>query len=131
MADRGRCKWDRLRQLEEKLKNAPQQIEELKRKKKRLEEQLRGVVTGGEVGMRVTRKEQEVGESLVLGDSIIRNVESEHVRVQCFPGIRTEQLHTVVENRDLAGPDTPAIHVGTNDLRRTANLDYVRVMVML
>jgi hypothetical protein len=45
MADSGkwicdRCTWDRLCQLEEKLENALQQIEELKRKNKRLEEQL-------------------------------------------------------------------------------------------
>jgi hypothetical protein len=43
MADSGkwssdRCRWDRLRQLEEKLKNALKQIEELKRKNKGLEE---------------------------------------------------------------------------------------------
>ena len=38
---------------------------------------------------------------------------------QCFPGIR------VTENRDLVNPDTIVIHVGTKDLRRTGNLDYV------
>jgi lysophospholipase L1-like esterase len=30
-----------------------------------------------------------------------------------------------MENRDLGRPDTVVIHVGTNDLRRSANLDYV------
>jgi hypothetical protein len=30
-----------------------------------------------------------------------------------------------MENRDLGSPGTVVIHVGTNDLRRTANLDYV------
>ena len=39
--------------------------------------------------------------------------------------IRMEQLHRVIENRDLGNPDTIIIHVGTNDLRRTGNLDYV------
>jgi hypothetical protein len=34
------CRWDRLCQLEEKLENDLQQIEELKRKNKGLEEQL-------------------------------------------------------------------------------------------
>jgi hypothetical protein len=52
MADSGkwnceRCKWDRLRQLEGKLENGLQQIEELKRRNKGLEDQLRGVVAGG------------------------------------------------------------------------------------
>jgi hypothetical protein len=57
MADSGkwscdRCRWDRLRQLEEKLENALQEIEELKRKNKGLEEQLRGAVAGCEVHRR-------------------------------------------------------------------------------
>jgi Zn-finger protein len=57
MADSGkwscdRCRWNRLRQLEEKLENALKQIEELKRKNKELEEQLRGAVPGFEVGSR-------------------------------------------------------------------------------
>jgi hypothetical protein len=30
-----------------------------------------------------------------------------------------------MENRDLESPDTAVIHVGTNDLRQSANLDYV------
>ena len=47
------------------------------------------------------------------------------MKVECFPGIRTEQLHRVTENRDLGNPDTVVIHVGTKDLRRTGNLDYV------
>jgi hypothetical protein len=55
-----RYRWDRLRQLEEKLEDALQQIEELKRKNKGIEEHLR------------------VAECLVLGDSIIQNVESAH-----------------------------------------------------
>jgi hypothetical protein len=123
-----RCRWDRLRQLEEKLENVLQQIEELKRKNKGLEEQLRGSVAGCEAGRRDTvRRQQEGAKCLVFGDSIIRNVESEHLRVQFFPGIRTEQLQLqrVMENRDPGIPDTVVIHVVTNDLRRTANLDYV------
>jgi hypothetical protein len=70
-------------------------------------------------------RQQEDADCLVLGESIIWNVESEHVRVQCFPGIRTEKLLRVMENRDLGSPDAVAIHVGTNDLRRIENLDYV------
>jgi hypothetical protein len=64
---------------------------------------------------------------LVLGDSIVRNVGTEHsnMMVECFLGIRNEQLHRAVENRDLGNPDTVLIHVGTNDSRKTRNLDYV------
>jgi hypothetical protein len=66
MADSGkwscdRCRWDRLRQLEEKLENALQQIEELKRKNMGLEEQLRGAVAGCEAGRRDTVRRQHEG----------------------------------------------------------------------
>ena len=37
----------------------------------------------------------------------------------------TEQLHRVMEKRDLVSPETVIIHVGTNDLRTTKNLDFV------
>jgi len=62
------------------------------------------------------------GECLVLGDSIIRNVciECSDMKVECFPGIRTEQLQRVIEKGE------PRLsHVGTNVLRRTRTLDYV------
>jgi hypothetical protein len=36
--------------------------------------------------------------------------------VKCFPGIRTEQLHRVLDNGDLGTPEIVVIHVGTNDL---------------
>jgi hypothetical protein len=42
----------------------------------------------------------------VLGDSIIHNMESDHVRLQCFPGIRADQLQRVMENQELGSPDT-------------------------
>jgi hypothetical protein len=102
MADSGkwscdRCRWDRLRELEKKLENALRQIEELKRKNKGLEEQLRGAVDGCEVSRSDTvRRQHEYAECLVLGDSIIWNMDSEYVRVEYFPGIRTEQLQRVI-----------------------------------
>jgi hypothetical protein len=37
-----RCRWDRLHQLEENLEKARHQVQDLKQKNKRLEEQLRG-----------------------------------------------------------------------------------------
>jgi hypothetical protein len=45
--------------------------------------------------------------------------------LECFPGIRTEQLHRVLDNRDLGIADRVVIHVGTNVLKRSVNLDYV------
>jgi len=123
-----KCRSERLRLLEEKLQNAFLQIDYLTRKNKALEEQLRLATDGWEDGRRYTVPgDGKVGECLVLGDSIIRNVGTEctDMKLDCFPGIRTEQLHRVIENRDLGNSDTFVIHVGTNDLRRIGNLDYV------
>jgi hypothetical protein len=46
------------------------------------------------------------------------------MKVESFPGIRTEQLQRVIEKRDLGSPNSVVIHVGTNDLR-TGSLAYV------
>jgi len=64
---------------------------------------------------------------LFVGDSIIRNVGTgqNNMMVESFPGIRTEQLHRVLDNGDLGAPDRVIIHVGTNDLKRLINVDYV------
>jgi hypothetical protein len=42
-----------------------------------------------------------------------------------FPGIRADQLRRVIENRNLGYSDTVVIRMGTNDVRRSRNLDYV------
>jgi hypothetical protein len=120
---------ERLRLLEEKLQNPLLQIDDLRRKNKALEEQVRLATGGREFGRRDTVPgDRTGGECLVLGDSIIRNVGTEcsDVKVECFLGIRTEQLHRVVEYRDLRCPDTVVIHVGTNDLRRTGKSRFCR-----
>ena len=73
-------------------------------------------------------QEQHEGEQCsVVGDTIIRNVGTgqNNMKAECFPGIRTEKLHRVLDNRDLGIPDTVIIHVGTNDLKRSVNLEYV------
>ena len=69
-----------------------------------------------------------VGEKcLVQGDSIVRTVgaENSNMRVECFPAFRTNQLQRVIENRNLGNSDALVIHVGTNDVRRSRNLDYI------
>jgi hypothetical protein len=83
---------------------------------------------GREVGRRDTVPgHHKGGECLVLGDSIIQNVGTECSgrKVECFPGIRTEQLQRFIEKIDLGSPDSVVIHVGTNELRIAGNLDYV------
>ena len=119
-----KCKSERLRLLEEKLQNALLQIDDLTRKKKTLEEQLRLAAADRQDTVPGHLKG---GECLVLGDWFIRNVGTEYsdMKVECFPGIRTEQLHRVIQNRDLEIPDTIVIHVGTKDLSKTGNSDYV------
>ena len=68
-----------------------------------------------------------VEKCLVLGDSIVGNVKAEkpNMRVECFPGIRTDQLRRVMENKNLGYSDTVVIHVGTNDVRKSRKLDYI------
>jgi len=51
--------------------------------------------------------------------------ECSDMKVECFLGVRMEQLHRVFEYRYLGSPDTIVNCVGTEDLRRTGNLNYV------
>jgi lysophospholipase L1-like esterase len=122
----GRCRWDGFRQAEEEQQIAVEQIGDLKRKNKGLEDQLREAIIACEAGRRGTARRQDGGgKCLVLGDSVLRHVKTEHISVQCSPGIRTEQLKRVVENRDLGNPDTVLIHIGANDLKTNVILDFV------
>jgi hypothetical protein len=63
----------------------------------------------------------------VLDDSIVRNIgaANANMRVECFLGIRTDQLHRVMENKDFGCSNSVVIHVGTNDVRRSRNLDVM------
>ena len=122
-----KCRSERLRLLEEKLQIALFEIDDLTKKNEELEEQLRLVAAGREIGRRDTGQGHlKGGECLVMGDWIIRNVGTEcsDMKFECFPGIRTEQLHRVNENKDLGSPDTIVIRIGTNGLRITLNIDY-------
>jgi len=123
-----RCRSERLLVLEEKLRLAHAQIEELTRRNKALGDQLRLAEKGNDVEKRDTVKVRSGREKcLVLGDSIVRNVgaDKSDMRVECFPGIRTDQLRRVIQNRDLGYSDAVVIHVGANDIRSSRNLDYV------
>jgi len=110
--------------LQEELQNALRQIDEPKTRNRELEAKLQMAGTGERDTM--TTK-QKFTKCLVVGDSIVRNVGAERadMKVECFPGIKTEQLYRVMEKRNLVSPDTVIIHVGTNDLKTTRNLDFV------
>jgi hypothetical protein len=88
-----------MRVLEEKLRDAQFQIDKLKQKNKEPEDQLRMQESEKDVCKRdmVTVK-TGVEKWLVLGDSIVRNVGAErsNMRVECFPGIRSDQLRRVL-----------------------------------
>jgi len=73
-----RCRSESFRVLEEKLRDAQIQIEELKRRNKELEEQILLTENGKDVGKGDTVTVKLVVEKcLVLGDSIVRNVGAE------------------------------------------------------
>ena len=122
------CRSERLRHLENKLQEAMKQIDSLTKRNRSLEEKLNRITEGKEAtNVDKTRKSQEANELLVLGDSIVRNVGNgcTDVKIGCFPGIRAEQLQRVIEKRDFGNPNTVIIHVGTNDIKSSKNLDYV------
>jgi hypothetical protein len=123
-----RCRSERLRVLEEKLRDAQIQIGDLKRRNKALKEQILLTENGKGVGKGDNATVKPVVEKcLALGDSIIRKVGAEkpNIRVECFPGIRADQLRRIMENRNLGYSDTVVIHMGTNYVRRSRNLEYV------
>ena len=112
-----KCRTEKVKILQENLQKALRQIDELKTRNRELEERLRLVETGKRNSV---ADKQIVAKCIVVGDSLLRNVgaEQEGMNVECFPGINTEQLHRVMERRDLASPETVIIHVGTNDLKK-------------
>jgi hypothetical protein len=114
-----KCKTEKVRMLQEDLQKAVRQIDELKARNRKLETKLLMAGSG--------KRETMPTKCVVVGDSVLRNVGAEHadMMVECFPGIKTDQLHRVIENRDLGSPETVIIYVGTNDIRRTRNLDFV------
>ena len=88
--------------LEEKLGDAHIQIEELKRRNKALEEQLHLIVNGKDIEKWGKAMGKSGGEKcFVLGDSMVRDVGAgrSNVRVECFPGITTDQLRRVMEKQ--------------------------------
>jgi hypothetical protein len=119
-----KCRTERVRMLQEVLQNALRQIDELKARNLKLEEKLLLVEAGK---MDTVPAKQKVVKCMVVGDLVLRNGRAEQAdtKVECFPGIKTKQLHIVIASRDLGSPETVIIHAGTNDLRKTRNIDFV------
>ncbi|KAJ4432824.1 hypothetical protein ANN_21463 [Periplaneta americana] len=85
---------------------------------------------------KLLRREKENGEereekkkhgaaSVIIGDSIIRHVGNLHseLATECYPGIRVNEMKSVIENQERGDPKNIVLHVGTNDLRR--GVDYI------
>ena len=107
-----KCRAEMVRMLQQEMQNALRQIDELKARNRELEAKLLMAGTGERDTMHT---KQNVTKCMVVSDSIVRNVGAEHadMKVDCIPGIKTEQLHRVMEKRGLVSPDTVIIHVGT------------------
>ncbi|KAJ4448012.1 hypothetical protein ANN_10022 [Periplaneta americana] len=85
---------------------------------------------------KLLRREKENGEereekkkhgaaSVIIGDSIIRHVGNlqPELATECYPGIRVNEMKSVIENQERGDPKNIVLHVGTNDLRR--GVDYI------
>lgn len=122
----GKCMKEKVRGLQEQLQEALSQVNDLKVKNRELEAKLK-VTKAEEKGSILA--ENKGAKCLVVGDSLVRNVGLGHsdMMVECFPGIKTVQLHKVLEKREPAGAETETVilHVGTNDLSEMRNLDYI------
>ena len=121
-----KCMKEKVKVLQEQLQEALSQVNDLKVKNRELEAKLK-MTRPEEKGL--IPAENKVAKCLVVGDSLVRNVGLGHsdMKVECFPGIKTVQLHKVLEKREPAGAETETviIHVGTNDLSEMRNLDYI------
>jgi hypothetical protein len=119
-----KCEDDRLIKLQEDLQNALRQIDELKTRNNELEKKIL-MVGAGKMDMLPVK--QKSARCMVVGDSLARGIGAEHMNmmVECLPGIKSELLHKVIERGDLGCPETVIIHVGTNDLKSTQNLDWI------
>jgi hypothetical protein len=64
---------------------------------------------------------QKTAKCMLVGYLILRSVGAEHtdMMVECFQGIKTEQLHREIEKRHLGRAEAFIIHMGTNTLRKT------------
>ena len=128
-----KCMKEKVVVLQEQLKEALSQVNDLKDKNKELEAKLK-ITRPAEKGSIPVEKgpipaESKEPKCLVVGDSLVRNVGLGHsdMKVECFPGIKTVQLHKVLEKREPARAETETviIHVGTNDMSEMRNLDYI------
>ena len=120
-----KCRSERVRMLQEELQNPLRQIDELKARNRELEAKLLMAGPGERDTMPATLM---FTKCVVVGDTVLRIFGADHadMMVECFPGIKIKQLHGVTEKSDLGSPESVLIiHICTNDLRTTRNLDFL------
>lgn len=79
---------------------------------------------------KVTSNTKPFNDVLVMGDSILRfsgeGCKIKGATVECFPGIRAEQLSNKIERMDNERKEKlVVIHVGTNNVKRAESSDHV------
>ena len=91
-----RCRNEMVRMLQGDLQNALRQIDALKARNRKLEEKV--LLTGTGTRDTVLAK-QKFPKCMVIGHSMLRNVGAENAAMmaECFLGIKTEQLHRVID----------------------------------
>jgi hypothetical protein len=116
-------KTERFLKLQEDLQSALRQTDDLKFRSRELEVKLLLVAAGKRDTVPAKQKSAKC-MWLVTQCCALLELNTD-MMVECFPEIRTEELHRVIEQRDLGSPETAIIHVVTNDLRAVKNLDFV------
>ena len=110
--------------LQEDLQIALRQIDELKARNR---EHGTKLLPAGDGKRDTGHGKQTFTKCMVGGDWVLQNVGAKHadMMVECFQGVKIEQLHRVMEKSDLGSPETVITHVCTNALRTTRNLEFV------
>jgi hypothetical protein len=103
--------------LQKDLQNALRQIDELKARNRDLETKL--LLAGARKRHTVSAK-QKFKKCIVFSDSMLRKFGAE-----CFQGTENVELYRVMDKMGLSSPETFIVHVCTNDLRTTRNVDMV------
>jgi hypothetical protein len=99
---------EKVRMLQEDLQNAHGQIVELKARNRELEAKVLMAGTGKRNAMPAKPR---FTKCMVFGDSLLRNTVAKYavMNVDCFPGIKTEKIHRVVEKKEPGNPETVII----------------------
>lgn len=75
--------------------------------------------------------------TVVIGDSIVRDVKMKSTKTYCFPGLRVQEIVSKIPGiiRDHSHLERLVVHVGTNDIRNQQSellkLDFIELLKVL